>query len=95
MSEHTPGQWDMWHDGCDSWHIQAAAPGGEPGDLMTLCDNIIGEPNARIISAAPDMLAALVAIRREAMLPIRLWNQVFAAMSKATGKDERLEGGDS
>ncbi len=66
MSEHTPGPWELTKDGIS---IQAYPP---PADVIRIClapdytfhgpDNPRWRANARLIAAAPDLLAACEAV---------------------------------
>jgi UDP-3-O-acyl-N-acetylglucosamine deacetylase len=88
MSSFTPGPWrvekihDLWTE-IRSGH----------GISNTMIADCVSEANARLIAAAPDLLAALQACD-EAMIymseydiPIMLPAQVKAAIRKATGKE--------
>ena len=58
-------------------------PLGECGPVAL----VAGEENARLLSAAPDLYAALIAVRdSEHKLPAGLWEKVNAAILKAEGK---------
>lgn len=63
MTEHTPGPWDLHHQSpefrggdCD-WSLQTE----EAGAFLLFCHHpkAPAEANARLIAAAPDMLACL------------------------------------
>lgn len=55
MSKHTPGPWEVSTNGTD-WDVCAPDGGDMLVDLRG-CEN--AEANARLIAAAPDLLAAL------------------------------------
>ena len=60
MSEHTPGPWDVSKHGVPSGLYQAGIYAeGARNDLATVKSS---EADARIIAAAPDLLAALEAL---------------------------------
>jgi hypothetical protein len=66
VSEHTPGPWtaEIVHSGDLGWRIVSDAP-GYPNDGWMICGSMMGpqsQANARLISAAPEMLEALLNI---------------------------------
>ncbi len=61
---HTPGPWHVHpSEPDDTAHVFAADPLGSnaDGDIVTIAD-FISDGDARLIAAAPDMLAALKAV---------------------------------
>jgi hypothetical protein len=83
---HTPGPWeiertahvDLWITAPDGRHIVGTVSCG--GDQKTE-----GRANARLIAAAPDMLAALEAVIHAAFEPT--WAQLVAdAIARAKGE---------
>ena len=91
MSKHTPGPWrvvDSWND-----HMVEGQNGEEiiwqdgPHDTPT-----INEANARLIAAAPDLLAALEQLVAVKDYSDRIWGATFdwdaarAAIAKAKGE---------
>jgi hypothetical protein len=59
LAKHTPGPWTYWHDECSECEragekefVIDGPPGAQHGQFSH-------EPDARLISAAPDMLAVL------------------------------------
>jgi len=105
MSKHTPGPWSYrkvprkqeWEIntgrcpnlGHESWTGMAVVFGCDDDPKM---GKVVGEANARLIAAAPDLLEACKAmvsaqhagpITDEMMLA---WKQARAAMDKATGE---------
>ena len=81
MSEHTPGPWVQF---CDHGRTIAIMPAGRPGAICKFtqkCGPTIA--NARLIAAAPDMLAALkyCVIERSEWL-----TEARAAIAKAEGR---------
>ena len=59
MGKHTPGPWVVFQDQSDSV-IFTVMPAGRAGDVA---NNIKNGSDARLIAAAPDLLAALIALR--------------------------------
>ena len=66
MSQHTPGPWEAYQlegrEGSDFWWICAGNKNGWRGDSYMEVSGHIGEANARLIAAAPEMLLALRAV---------------------------------
>lgn len=62
MTEHTPGPWTTAPHGlrADAPHTQIMASGTWIADAIDWPGNRTAEANARLIAAAPDLLAALV-----------------------------------
>jgi len=58
MAEHTPGPWTIY-DQTDPHHIKIKGQYADIGGAHVA--DILGEANARLIAAAPDLLAALKA----------------------------------
>ena len=93
-AQHTPGPWRFSthpHDG-NYMRIHCSSDPHEGDNLRGYC----GEANARLIAAAPEMLAALQAVLAEidgpdrphstdSCLPAHLAHQVRAAIAKAEG----------
>lgn len=107
MGEHTPGPWDCWDMDEFGWHVFATKFGSrERGQDCRLsiaavrhgrsyheaADNYHEQvANARLIAAAPDMLAALIAVD-QAVSRLQLTEEEVSAMAlvdtaiaKATG----------
>ncbi len=96
MSEHTPGPWVAWQERAPNgpWMVEMGA-----GELHIgfLPNGAPDEANARLIAAAPDLLAALrLLMEQPTMSPIdmspaqrgALWNAHILsrlAIAKATG----------
>lgn len=63
MSQHTPGPWGAYqlkgHEGSDFWWISAGNRNGWKGASYMQVSGQIGEANARLIAAAPELLEAL------------------------------------
>jgi len=78
MSKHTPGPWEVYHNGYhDTWSVEGG--GDIVADLWRLAEETHNrhphfeddcEANARLISAAPDLLQAC----EGAMRIIDLWS---------------------
>ena len=87
MSKHTPGPWgpiSEEYGNCerdieypdDRDHCLAVVQCGDPDELLA---------NARLIAAAPELLAALEHVLDRATMPGFLRDKVKAAIAKATG----------
>jgi hypothetical protein len=94
MSEykHTPGDWTAWHAPDGTWAIRTVYE-DEQGRRTTAWPAVCNagaqpnEQNARLIAAAPSLLAALTAIADAApAMQDALWAQVAAAIAKAEGR---------
>jgi hypothetical protein len=90
MSEHTPGPWAYGHSGRDALWV---GPGHDVARVATVewdTDNARenARANARLIAAAPELLAALMGSRHywTAATPIAVRNLVRTAIAKATGE---------
>jgi hypothetical protein len=102
MSEHTPGPWEVCHAGTgkngkleiDEYYISI------PGADVAICADIIdpatgkiSEANARLIAAAPDLLAMLSRnIERtynsfEPDNQSKIYHDMLALRAKATGQN--------
>jgi hypothetical protein len=68
MSKHTPGPWTFNYVGSHGYCIYAGAPGGRHIGGSYLYKKDGGEANARLMAAAPALLAALVNERRIRLL---------------------------
>lgn len=86
---HTPGPWRIETGGGSdpTSHVYADDPNGcaADGDLVTIADLIENEANARLIAAAPDLLAACKKMRQIASAQFGL-NEANAAIAKAEGR---------
>jgi len=81
---HTPGPWDQI--GCDiySGEIKIARFIDIPWERM-----LENEANMNLISAAPDLLEALLNLENDdCSIPAHAWQIVQAAIAKATGKGD-------
>jgi hypothetical protein len=76
MSKHTPGPW-TFDIGVKGYHVYDA-------ELCTVC-TAREKQTARLIAAAPDLLAALKEISRCAAIPDEWLVPVRAAIQKAEG----------
>lgn len=87
MSKHTPGKWLADFDG-EYWNV--VVEGGEGfGKEIVGCEGLYrcdgsDEANAYLISAAPDLLAALQAIDKYGHTQ-GVWDAAKRAMAKAVG----------
>jgi hypothetical protein len=88
--KHTPGPW--WIDK----YAQVFTASGKPLLLTGVAltsgrhpQQEEAEANARLIAAAPDLLAACIATHKDgrSVLPIAAWDLMRDAIEKATGKD--------
>lgn len=105
MTKHTPGPWHIRtnrHTSTDGrpwgW-LDAAPPGGPqrniPGVQVTWTRGESSEANARLIAAAPDLLAALQVVLRDYAAVHDIGDiemqpaiyQARAAIAKATGEN--------
>jgi hypothetical protein len=98
---HTPGPWEVWEindgDSRPEWRV-VQVTGGRATPWVASVD---GRGNARLIAAAPDLLAALERMRwllervegtemsAEAMRPVfgHLYSEARATIAKATGDE--------
>lgn len=96
MAEHTPGPWLL---DCKKRHARHLATGGyhtiDAGDLCNKPESgyvgfslagYMSDEDARLIAAAPDLLAALKNISRNAALDDAWLEPVHAAIAKAIGE---------
>lgn len=64
VSGHTPGPWGYCYDGSSDWSIgEASDPQGKFVANIWDKDDVRAAANARLIAAAPDLLAALKDLR--------------------------------
>jgi capsular polysaccharide biosynthesis protein len=57
MSKHTPGPWNLYPNNASDWVVRKMFPDGQESHEIARCQS--GVDNARLIAAAPDLLAAL------------------------------------
>lgn len=95
MSKHTPGPWALDDNGHDiRTHEDYWPIGCADGNLIAYVahtDDVMGEANARLIAAAPDLLAACEALLNEArqFFPMVCGDAITeaeAAIAKARGE---------
>ena len=90
MSQHTPGPWEAYQlegrEGSDFWWICAGNKNGWRGDSYMEVSGHIGEANARLIAAAPEMLAALRSIMDGGIADPAQVLIAHAAIAKAEGR---------
>lgn len=87
MSTHTPGPWTAIHN---KWPIPHDDDWCVVGEQEEVIATRIGEANARLIAAAPDLLAALKSVvgrykTNDATMGDDLYRYVCAAIAKAEG----------
>ena len=98
MSKHTPGPWTVKEDlhyGDEFWY------GGPKGFTITVGPAVLGDTtkrtipeqqaNARLIAAAPELLACLKALQRfteQLVFNRDLAERVNAAITQAEGRDD-------
>jgi len=97
MATHTPGPWSVH---ADSWGIEIRAASGDPRTYLCIAERIGGrrvrredqswddgeaQANARLIAAAPDLLAALQALKERGHTQAT-WMLAERALAKATGE---------
>lgn len=89
MAEHTPGPWEVVEIKAPNprapsqWNVWAEAVDDEDG---TLCHDIYSGADARLIGAAPEMLAVLEELTQFAMMPW-LEAKVRGVIAKAKGEE--------
>ena len=83
--KHTPGPWECARSATPEWSYQATIY-VDGGGFKRVAMAFESEANARLISAAPDLLAALIELRDAPWLnlPGRAGDIVEAAINKAT-----------
>lgn len=99
MSEtFTPGPWQYTHsdpaEGCDVWWITGIHGSNREKEIATVTGGWpwpSTEANARLIAAAPDLLAALYKAREyidptKAVSDTEILTEIDAAISKAEGR---------
>jgi hypothetical protein len=86
MSKHTPGPWEARDFSGDQYVIWGPEFGGGRHALIATCTGPNLEANARLIAAAPEMLAALKRAYGFLEKGSRAYEQVRAAISKAEGR---------
>lgn len=94
MSRHTPGPWNWSDDECTRWGRKELSPCVITGTVEGLID--ISDEDARLISAAPELLEALKKMLDEHYYQIGYDMTIdnpacvaaVAALAKATGDKE-------
>ena len=90
MTKHTPGPWNQKWSENTGWHIYSTTVAGERGLICELEDDFdeaTRESNARLIAAAPDLLAALIELQQWAEyngIPEGTGEIALAVITKAT-----------
>jgi hypothetical protein len=93
-SKHTPGPWRYCKENGSPTTGQHMIAGGKPGYLAEVrdCGSGCVEANARLIAAAPDLLAVLQELQEcaeywsEYDVPLGIVDRINAAIAKATGE---------
>jgi hypothetical protein len=93
QGKHTPGPWEVKRSG-SGYPYQVHAPNGNHVKDVTRWASISvpslpeGEANARLIAAAPDLLAIVRAVDGHHAIPAdsHLGERIRAAIAKATGE---------
>lgn len=98
MAKHTPGPWEAYHVNSAGWSVRKASPregysSPDPVcnmawwqfDIPGIIDNQISGANAKLIAAAPEMLAALKMVMQHGRIDdsVSRMSQVAAAITKA------------
>ena len=88
-SKHTPGPWraDLNHYD-QEWRVYADSEMSPIVNSLFKPKGTIGEANARLIAAAPDLLAALEGLFRECAMMHRYWGE--GDNTKAADEAERF-----
>lgn len=96
MSGHTPGPWVFAHRKCLDGMYRTQVFSGEHGHVADCawtpkpcvngCTETYREDNARLIAAAPDLLAALIGVLRVADRKTDEFDAARAAIAKATAQ---------
>jgi len=86
MSKHTPGPWTIEESELMGRDIVSA------GNMALICTQVYSPDDARLIAAAPELLAALQAVAEQTRHPDYDWpvclsREVSAAIAKATGSE--------
>ena len=89
-AKHTPGPWTIVDPEAGGWCVQSrdmTSKARNGGFVSAVCPGPDGPANARLIAAAPDMLAALERLEavREPGDEIAALEQARAAIAKAKG----------
>lgn len=85
--KHTPPPWDVYFNSQDSVVIRKMFADGQESHSIAVCHS--GLANAYLITAAPELLEALLAIvgdKGVQRVGSDLLNQALAAIAKATGE---------
>lgn len=95
--QHTPGPWLVARNGKAGhtfriWrnnHAGELSPKGQNEGYACISTSVWGEPNARLVSAAPDLLhACKLILAASESIPPETFAVVKAAIAKAEGKGE-------
>ena len=89
MSAHTPGPWSLNGVMAMDTPLWIVSIPGEQARIEVADYSVESEGNARLIAAAPDLLAAIRALLRETDLrdgTQAAWEKAHAAIAKAEGR---------
>jgi hypothetical protein len=90
MSEHTAGPWSYSEQRGSKNHCTVAQVWDSYGDCLAIIestdDEAVATANARLIAAAPELLAALEEIRSDPDIQYRVWIKADKAIKKARGE---------
>jgi hypothetical protein len=84
MSKHTPGPWNLYPNSASDWVVRKMFPDGQESHEIARCTS--GMDNARLISAAPDLLEALEFVIRGVPDTWEGVQKARAAIAKARGE---------
>lgn len=84
VSTYTPGPWEYGEDADGEWYFEASQNRGVQIGWCCNYGDHTAEPNARLISAAPDLLEALIEVVGISDRKHDAWDKAKAAIRKAT-----------
>lgn len=92
-AQHTPGPWNALND-VSTWAVGAEYIDPEDGEQYFghICEVPAGEANARLIAAAPDLLAALIELGRFISEPDDTTHPMNKALAQAQAAVRKAEG---
>lgn len=93
MSGYTPGPWEARQEYANRWRIEVPRPVFVPISVAIVtttllevgCNDEDTAANARLIASAPELLEALLALKKAGGIWPDLQGKVDAAIAKATG----------
>jgi hypothetical protein len=96
MSKHTPGPWSYWPNSCEYPGVITQDETALHIAVPTALPNV--QANARLIAAAPDLLAALKDCRSELVYILESYGDLGVGFDRAIGAADaaiaKAEGGD-